>query len=170
MIVEVRSHPFSKYATHFDTPVLSAALERAGMRYVFLGRELGGRPAGGAFYDDDGYVLYARVAASPRFREGVRRLLEWVEPYRLAILCSEEDPASCHRRLLVGRVLSEEGIDVTHIRGDGRVQTEAELVQSEQAARPDAGQLRLFDDAEDPPWRSTRSVLRRGPRTTSSPR
>ena len=43
------------------------------------------------------------------------------------MLCSEEDPSHCHRRLLVGRVLRQRKIEVQHIRGDGTVQAEDEL-------------------------------------------
>jgi uncharacterized protein (DUF488 family) len=43
------------------------------------------------------------------------------------MLCSEEDPRICHRRLLVGRVLTTRGIPVRHIRGDGSVVREEDL-------------------------------------------
>jgi uncharacterized protein (DUF488 family) len=57
------------------------------------------------------------------------------------MLCAEENPAACHRRLLVGRVLIERGIQVAHIRGDGRVQTEEEVAA---ASNPRTNQLALF--------------------------
>jgi hypothetical protein len=71
-------------------------------------------------------------------------------------MCSEEDPHQCHRRLLIARVLAERGIEVRHIRGDGRAQTEAELALDETS-----GQLGLdFAEAEEvTPWRSAQSVL-----------
>lgn len=43
------------------------------------------------------------------------------------MLCSEEDPRRCHRRLLVTRVLTARGIPVLHIRGDGTVLPEQDL-------------------------------------------
>jgi uncharacterized protein (DUF488 family) len=43
------------------------------------------------------------------------------------MLCSEEDPRRCHRRLLVTRVLTARGIPVLHIRGDGTVVREEDL-------------------------------------------
>ena len=46
-------------------------------------------------------------------------------------MCSEEDPAVCHRHLLVGRVLAGEGLTLRHIRGDGRLQTDADLAQAQ---------------------------------------
>ncbi|HPP22479.1 MAG TPA: DUF488 domain-containing protein [Phycisphaerae bacterium] len=155
-VVDVRSHPSSQYATHFDSLLLKPALEAAGIKYAFLGHELGGRPPGDEFYDDQGYVLYDKAARRPEFLLGIRRLENAVGRMRLAIMCSEEDPTECHRRLLVGRVLVREGIGVDHIRGDGRIQTEEELTGEE---RRGDGQLSLFPEPEgDTEWKSTRSV------------
>jgi hypothetical protein len=78
-------------------------------------------------------------------------------------MCGEEDPTNCHRRLLVGRVLRDRGVEVMHIRGDGRVQSEEE-VAVEEDFRKTRGQLTLFDLEEPDAWKSTRSVLpRRAP-------
>jgi uncharacterized protein (DUF488 family) len=41
-------------------------------------------------------------------------------------MCSEEDPARCHRRLLVTRALVEREVEVRHIRGNGQVVAEAD--------------------------------------------
>ena len=57
---------------------------------------------------------------------------------------------------------------VQHIRGDGRLQTEAELEQEEAGADTGAIQPSLFDTAEVTVWRSIRSVLRKGTPPTSS--
>ncbi len=168
VVVDVRSSPSSQYATHFDGLVLKAALERAGIQYVFLGNELGGRPAGEEFYDEKGYVLYFKVARRPEFLSGIRRLEKTAGEHRLAVMCSEEDPSECHRRLLVGRVMAERGFGLVHIRGDGRIQTEEELTAEE---RRGDGQLSLFPEPEgDAEWKSTRSVLPRSQPRNSSKR
>lgn len=163
VLTDVRSRPYSKYSPHFDRERLQQAVKTAGMVYLFLGDELGGRPTGGEFYDAAGHVLYDRVAAAPFFRRGVERLETGVSRYRVAIMCSEEDPAVCHRHLLVGRVLRGRGLTLEHIRGDGRVQTDADL-------DPDRGcrQPSLFDEPEEAPWKSLRSVLPRSRPPSSS--
>jgi uncharacterized protein (DUF488 family) len=158
VVVDTRSQPYSKYTTQFDQEDLKAALTAAGIRYLFLGRELGGRPEGDEFYDDEGHVLYDRVAASPRFREGLSRLERGIREYNVAMLCAEENPAECHRRLLIGRVLLDRGFRVDHVRGDGRVQTEEEVAAE---TDPDRNQLSLFQKVEDEPWKSIPSVLRK---------
>jgi len=163
VVADVRSSPYSKYTTQFDREYLVEALRAAGYQYVYLGSELGGRPRGDAYYDATGHVLYDKVVESPNFRKGVARLEEGLRQYVVAALCAEEDPRGCHRRLLVGRVLGERGVAVDHIRGDGRLQAEAELA----AAEPHSDQLSLFDET-DAPWKSVPSVSPRKRQSSSS--
>ncbi len=163
VVADVRSHPYSKYAIQFDREPLMEALRGAGFQYVYLGAELGGRPRGDAFYDQDGRVLYDRVAASAAFQDGLARLKNGIRRHVVALLCAEEDPAACHRRLLVGRVLTESGIAVSHIRGDGRLQTEKELRSAETH-----DQMGLFEEMEAAPWKSIPSVSQKRRQSSSS--
>jgi len=170
VLVDVRSHPHSRHAPQFDTSGLNALLAKAGVKYLYLGRELGGRPEGEDYYDAEGHVLYARLATSPLFLEGIDRLQKGVQTYRVALMCAEEDPLNCHRRLLIGRVLRERGIALDHIRGDGRLQTEDELLRTQPRQRPASEQTDLFHAAQEVAWRSTRSVSRRNQPPSSSER
>lgn len=156
VVADVRSQPYSKYTTQFNSDQIKPALASAGIRYVFLGQQVGGRPDGSEFYDADGYVLYDRLAASSSFLEGIERLEEGIQKYRVALMCSEEDPAECHRNLLVGRVLADRGAELRHIRGDGRLQSQAELDRESGAGDP--RQQFLFEELKEQPWRSIRSV------------
>jgi uncharacterized protein (DUF488 family) len=165
VIVDVRSFPFSRYAPQFNREALSAALTLHGIKYLFMGAELGGRPDGDEFYDDDDHVLYGRVAESDLFREGVDRLQEGLGRYRVALMCSEEDPTGCHRHLLVTRVLAERGVQVVHVRGDARTQSEKELRDRAGSAHEQIG---LFDGDGGDAWRSIRSVSRRRAPASSS--
>jgi uncharacterized protein (DUF488 family) len=151
VVVDTRSQPYSEYASQFDQKSLKKTLDVVGIRYIFLGRELGGRPDGDEFYDAQGHVLYGRVAETDLFREGLSRLEKGIREYKVAMLCAEENPAACHRRLLVGRVLLDHGIQVDHIRGDGRIQTEDEVAVE---TDPNRDQLALFEKAEAEPWKS----------------
>ncbi|MFO7674915.1 MAG: DUF488 domain-containing protein, partial [bacterium] len=116
---DVRSAPYSRHAPQFNREPLAAAMERAGIEYLYLGRELGGKPEPPMSFD--------RIAQTPGFRRAVRRLAELSAGHRVAIACGEEDPARCHRRLLIAPALARLGVEVLHIRGDGRVQTEDEV-------------------------------------------
>ena len=170
VLADARSHPYSRFAPHFNAVPLRAVVEGAGLKYVFLGDELGGQPADDRFYDASGHVLYDEVAKCARFRDGIRGFLDDMTERRTALMCSEEDPRVCHRYLLLARVLDELGVQVLHIRGDGRLQTGEELEQETARERGEAGQLTLFSLQEQAPWRSTRSVLPKRARRSSSER
>jgi len=137
---------------------------------LYLGRELGGRPEGDDYYDAQGHVLYARLATSSLFLEGIDRLQKGAQTYRVAVMCAEEDPLNCHRRLLIGRVLRERGVALDHIRGDGTLQAEDELLRAEARHHQDSEQSSLFATPQEAAWRSTRSVSRRNQPPSSSER
>lgn len=166
VLIDARSHPQSRHAPHFSAQTLDAAVTKIGAKYLFLGKELGGRPEGRKFYDDEGHVLYSRLAQSPSFLEGIRRLEEEIKNRRAAILCSEEDPTCCHRRLLVGRVLATRGIALDHIRGDGLIQKEEELSLKE-TRRSNQSQQTLFEEPKDSEWKSIQSVSQKRQRQSS---
>jgi uncharacterized protein (DUF488 family) len=158
VVADVRSSPYSRFAPQYNEDLLRESLAVVGLRYVPMGRELGGRPDDPSLYDTDGHVNYWRVAATEPFERGITRLIEGSERFRIAIMCGEEDPIDCHRRLLVGRVLLDRGLGVVHIRGDGRLEPETVVTDREYLEHPDRYQSSLFG-SEEQEWRSIRSVL-----------
>jgi uncharacterized protein (DUF488 family) len=157
VVADVRSSPYSRTAPQFNEPALHEWLTACGIDYVPLGPELGGRPEGPGMYDEEGHVRYDRVSQRNSFKQGIARLVSGSKRFQIAILCSEEDPTDCHRRLLVGRVLADYDVEVLHLRGDGRLQSEAELVEEERIKHPNRYQGSLFGSKEEA-WRSIRSV------------
>jgi len=115
VVVDVRSNPASRLP-HFNRTALKERLNAAGVGYVFLGLELGGRPRNGGVPD------YEKMATSPIFTEGIARVEEMAARTRPALMCSEHEPLSCHRCLLVGRHLVERGVSVAHILRDGAIE------------------------------------------------
>ncbi len=158
VLVDVRSAPYSRHAPQFSREALEPAVSAAGMRYLYLGRELGGRPQGEQYYDGEN-VVYERVAATDAFRAGLDRLRRGAARYRVAVMCSEEDPTTCHRYRLIRPELQKQGVEMRHIRGDGTVDSDDAL---------DGGQLSLFGATEEPAWKSIRLASRRDRRPTSS--
>lgn len=157
VVVDTRSAPYSRFAPQFDRELLQRSLAEAGIRYLFLGGELGGRPKAAEYYDAQGHVLYGRITSDRGFAAGIERLERGIAEFRVALLCGEEDPAHCHRRLLVGRVLAERGHELKHIRGDGRLQTDAEVAA--ESGKPLVNeQPALFAELDEDQWRSTASV------------
>ena len=160
VVVDVRSSPYSRYATWFDREPLKASLSEGGVMYLFLGDKLGGLPKAAEFYDKEGYVLYGRVAASPEFAQGIERLMTGISDYRIALMCGEENPTDCHRNLLIGKVLADRDVEVIHIRGDGTLKPRV-IPQGPE-------QLALGSEGGEPEWTSTQSVSRRSRRRSSS--
>ncbi len=118
---DVRSQPYSRYVPQYSRESLKAALTRAGIAYVFLGKELGARSENPACYKR-GKVQYDCLARQPQFAEGVRRVIEGMQRYSIALMCAEKDPLECHRTLLVARKLHEAGIKIAHIHADGSLE------------------------------------------------
>lgn len=147
VLVDVRSNPFSRYSHQFDHDRMKASVTGAGMKYWFLGRELGGKPKDESFYEENGDVKYEKLEASVPFKEGIARLLAELSLQRVALVCGEENPAHCHRRLLIGRVLQEDHqVEVVHIRKGGVTQKDAELDVEKSDEQP--RQLSLFDTCD----------------------
>ena len=168
VVVDTRSSPYSGYVPQFDKEPIQRSFEQAGVRYLFLGEELGGRPENPHYYDNKGRVLYSRLCGDARFLAAIKRLESGMERFRVALLCGEEDPAHCHRRLLIGRVLAERGHTMLHIRGDGRLETDAE-VAAESRKPLVSGQPALFAELDEDQWRSTASVSpKRTPASSSA--
>jgi uncharacterized protein (DUF488 family) len=125
-IADVRTSPYSRLYPHFNRDELCEELRSDRISYVFLGKELGGRPSERRFYCD-GMADYEKMAQAPEFSKGLDRVLAGAKKYRIALMCSERDPLDCHRCLLVGRALAQRGVRVSHILDDGRVASHAEI-------------------------------------------
>ncbi len=158
VLVDVRSKPYSSYSPHFSREALESAVTAVGLRYLYLGEKLGGRPEEEQVYDGQ-RADYERVAAIPRFQDGIECLLREAGQYRVAVMCSEEAPKRCHRYRSIRPELQKRGVEMRHIRGDGRVEDDVGL---------HGGQLSMFLSGEEPGWKSIPLGSRKRRRRTSS--
>ena len=162
---DVRSAPWSRFNPHFNRKALSASLSAAGIAYVWLGRELGGRPDNPACYED-GDLRYDRLARTALYRQGIARVLRGAAEHRLALMCAEKDPLHCHRALLVSRSLEDEGLEIAHILADGSLEPHDSVMDRLLAARRPEDDLfaerksradRIAEAARTPPRRRKRA-------------
>jgi uncharacterized protein (DUF488 family) len=123
---DVRSHPYSRFVTQYSRDALKVALAGAGIAYVFLGRELGARSDNATCYRQ-GKVQYDRLAKEPKFFDGISRVRQGMDRYRIALMCAEKDPIDCHRALLVARKLFEAGTPINHIHANGAIESHEAL-------------------------------------------
>lgn len=139
VLVDVRASPYSSYVPHSNREVLEAAAAAAGLSYVFMGDSLGGKPKDSNLCDSNGKPDYARIAGASEYVKGIDRLVELAHTRRVCIMCSEEDPARCHRGSLIAPTLGRRGLCVVHVRhGDPDESQEA------MELRKTGGQLTLF--------------------------
>jgi len=153
-LVDTRSAPYSRYSPQFDRETLKDLAAGGGIKYLWLGDVVGGRPREESCYDAEGRVLYGRVAQQAEFREAIERIKRGAEDYTVALLCSEEDPAHCHRRLLISRVLLGEGAEITHIRGDGSLDSDKDVERKSGKLLVEK-QPALFGELDGDSWRSS---------------
>ena len=126
-LADVRSVPYSRFNRQFNRENLSKALGASGIRYVYLGRELGGRSDDRSCYEH-GHIRYDLLAVMPGFQDGLRRVMHGAESYRIVLMCAEKEPLHCHRTLLVGQELAKRGAKVAHILPDGKLEPHEEAM------------------------------------------
>ncbi|MGH8284375.1 MAG: DUF488 family protein [Steroidobacteraceae bacterium] len=122
VVADVRSKPASRFNPQFNRKALEAALAANGIRYEFLGIELGARTGDPTCYEN-GRVSYRRLAATEPFRRGLERVRSLAHESRVAIMCAEYEPLDCHRTILVGRELSKADVAIAHILRDGAIES-----------------------------------------------
>lgn len=125
-VADVRSAPYSRHSPQFNADALKQELRSNGISYSFLGRELGGRPRDRSSYSD-GVADYEKMAETEEFSHGLDRVVEGARKYRVALMCSEQDPLDCHRCLLVGRALARRGVTVRHLLAGGEAVDHAQV-------------------------------------------
>lgn len=123
-LVDVRTLPYSHYHPQYRRAALEDLLPAVGISYVYLGRELGGRPAGTHLMTADGRPDYRRMAQLPAFKTALEQVLVLAGAAPTAVMCSEEDPLKCHRRNLIAHQLQGRPVRVLHIRKYGGAEEE----------------------------------------------
>ena len=124
LLIDVRSQPRSSRFPQFSQPGFDKMIEEAGIRYLFLGEELGGRPDDEDAYRQDGVVDYRARRKSYAFHAGVERVLNELQRASCALLCAEEDPLECHRFLMICPELVRMRIRPLHIRKGSQIESQ----------------------------------------------
>ena len=139
-LIDVRSQPYSRFKPEFSKGSLEKHLLQAGIRYVYMGDSLGGRPNDPKCYDSEGKVDYAVVAEQSFYKAGIERLAKaHLQGLAVSLMCSEGKPEMCHRSKLIGKTLVMQGIQVAHID-----EHDESISQDDVLMRLTGGQLSLF--------------------------
>ena len=149
---DVRSHPYSRYLPHFCRDYLKFLLKQNNIQYVFLGDQLGARPSDQECYVE-GKAVYEKIANTVAFQQGLERIAIGAEKHRIALMCAEKDPITCHRAILICQYLRDFDLDIHHILSNGDLeshfQLEERLLESlDLLPRPQV-QLSIFDEVNN---------------------
>ena len=129
-LIDVRSSPYSAYYKQFDRDILSKKLREAGIIYRNYAREFGARQEDLRFFSDEGYLDFDLFTRSEQFHEGVDKVRKGMKlGYTFALMCAEKDPMTCHRAIMIGKNLKEQGFRVRHILYPDQIETQEEMEQ-----------------------------------------
>ncbi|WP_395147324.1 DUF488 family protein [Moraxella atlantae] len=128
-LIDVRSNPRSRFYPHFNRKNLETNSSSFGIRYLFLGDTLGGKPKDRSCYDAEGHVDYDLVMEKEFFKDSANRLLVAnAKKIRVACMCSETKPCECHRSKMIGEYLKKYDIEMQHIDKEGRLISQTKVI------------------------------------------
>jgi len=118
-IVDVRSIPYSKFASQYNRETLKYFLKKNKICYIFMGDLLGARYEDKSLLFNDGKVNFKKVQEIKSFQDGIARLDKGItKGYNISLMCSEKEAFDCHRFGLVSEFLTKNEIVVNHIYPD----------------------------------------------------
>ncbi|MYF99861.1 DUF488 domain-containing protein [Candidatus Poribacteria bacterium] len=140
-LIDVRSVPHSGYKKEFSKKPLAKELEQHGIRYVFMGDLLGGKPDDESCYVN-GMVDYEKVKRTELFQRGIERIhAAFSQQQSVALMCAEEKPEHCHRTKLVCATLTDQDLPIVHIDENNEPMTQEQIID-----RITGGQMSLFGE------------------------
>ena len=143
-LIDVRSNPHSAYYTQYNKEVFSEVLKQHGILYRNYAYELGARQEDPRFFTSEGYLDFPKFTQSEQFQQGVKKIEQGIQMgYCFALMCAEKDPMTCHRAIMIGKALKEQGFTVNHIIYPDQIET-----QQEMELRGIGDQLSFFSDEQ----------------------
>ena len=97
LVVDVRSHPYSRWNPKFCRHSLEAELNKESVGYMFKGDNLGG------------------LDENKNYWEAINEVIELSLSQSLVVMCTEGDPIKCHRYLTLTPELEKLGCKVCHL-------------------------------------------------------
>lgn len=119
-VVDVRSVPYSRFASQFNKDLLSVFLKNKNINYISMGNQLGARYEDKELLFADGKVDFSKVIKTKLFQSGIMRIETGIEKgLKIALMCSEKNPLECHRFSLISHYLHEKKHAINHIVNEG---------------------------------------------------
>lgn len=146
-VIDVRSSPYSKFHSEYNTDELSVELKKRGFAYRNYKNEFGARQLEKKYYPQ-GYMDFSLFVRSDAFRSGMEKIMNASEMgYRFVLMCAEKDPVTCHRVIMVAREFYKEGYTVKNILANGEFCTQEDIeCRLVDMYYPDRDQFSLFGE------------------------
>ena len=118
-IVDVRSTPYSQFASQYNREPLKNYLKDNQINYIFMGDSLGARHTDNTLLFDDGKVNFQKVQQTQSFQDAIARLDDGMaKGHKISLMCSEKEAFDCHRFGMISAYLAKHEVDVKHIYPD----------------------------------------------------
>lgn len=125
-VVDVRSMPASRFNPQYNKKSLMESLKTNKIEYLHFGDEFGARQTDPALLDMEGRVDFEKVRNTKKFQNAINRLRTGAQNgYTIALMCSEAEPVSCHRFVMISVALKE--FEIRHILKDKSWVSQQEL-------------------------------------------
>ncbi len=151
LLIDVRAHPGSRRHPQFNRDSLERSLAALGIGYRWEGKALGGfckpRPdSANLALRNESFRGYADHMGSGEFTTAACGLIESARGARLALMCAEQHPSRCHRRLISDWLTSRD-LEVEHLidihRSEPHALTEGAVITAGTVVYPRAARLPL---------------------------
>lgn len=130
-VVDIRGTPYSKYNVQYNKEIIRQTLINEGFVYIYMAKEFAAKRENKESYNNEGYSDFEKVIYEEDFKNGIKRLKIGCEKgYRIALLGAMQDPIRCHRSILVGRALVDNGFIVKHILDDYSIASQDDIEKS----------------------------------------
>jgi len=146
-LIDVRSTPFSKFHPEYNKPVFSKILEVNKIIYRNYKKEFGARQENSIYYPN-GYLDFSMFTKSQVFIEGMEKIIKAIPlGYKFVLMCSEKDPVTCHRNIMVAKAFYDKGVSINNILSDGSIITQSDVENRLiDIYYPDRDQLTFFGE------------------------
>jgi len=120
-LIDIRSIPYSKYVKQFNKEILIEQLQENGFEYRYFGNMVGGGNI--RFHNSSQNIPKLKeFRNAEKFKKGITILHNFIlQKKKIALMCSEKDPFTCHRFFLVSYSLQNKGVTVNHILYNGEI-------------------------------------------------
>lgn len=121
-ILDIRSTPFSRFQPQYSKNNLQPLLLQHGIKYLYMGDKLGGKPKAKMFYNNIGQLNCDLITITKSYQNAIDEVISLAAiNENICLLCSELKPDNCHRKTLVGQSLLKRGVVVNHIDEQGEL-------------------------------------------------